>query len=257
MRECVCDDFSSVENRVGTAGWAAPPGSIQIAEGGSHLERYASRFSSVEINSCFYRRHRQSTYARWAQSVPDDFRFAVKLLKEVTHVRRLIDAKEPLEAFLSDTSALGAKRDVILVQLPPSLAFVREHAVAFFTLLRRLYHGRVAFEPRHPSWFAKDVASLLSDFDAAFVEADPPPAPLPESSARKASFRYLRLHGSPQIYVSSYDRAQLDAVVADMRRSALPIWCIFDNTARGAATANGLYVRDSLLCGVECTSPLE
>jgi uncharacterized protein YecE (DUF72 family) len=235
-----------VEKRVGTAGWAAPSESVEFSEAGSHLERYASRFSCVEINSCFYRRHRRSTYARWAQSVPDDFRFAVKLSKEVTHVRRLVGVTELLETFLDDTSALGPKRGPVLVQLPPSLAFAGEIAVAFFTLLRSRYQGPIAFEPRHGSWFSNDVAHVLGDFDVAYVEADPSPAPTPASPAWKASLRYLRLHGSPQIYVSAYDETQLDAIVADMRRAAIPIWCIFDNTARAAATANALSVQDSL-----------
>src|SRR5256885_13730988 len=83
---------------VGCAGWSvrADHASHFPAEG-SHLQRYAGRFAAVEINTSFYRPHRPATYARWAASVPSDFRFSVKVPKEITHKRRLVDTLELLE----------------------------------------------------------------------------------------------------------------------------------------------------------------
>src|SRR4051812_46618679 len=101
---------------VGTAGWSIPPQNADRFPGeGSHLERYRQRFPAVEINSSFYRPHRPGTYARWAASVPVDFRFAVKMPREITHTRRLANAAEPLARFLSEAQMLGPKLGPVLV----------------------------------------------------------------------------------------------------------------------------------------------
>ena len=87
---------------IGTAGWGIPSAQAQhFPTAGSHLERYAARFGAVEINSSFYRSHRPQTYAKWAASVPEHFRFAVKVPKSITHQHRLHNAEEPLTQFLS------------------------------------------------------------------------------------------------------------------------------------------------------------
>ncbi|MEA3048546.1 MAG: hypothetical protein QOG84_382 [Sphingomonadales bacterium] len=140
--------------RIGTAGWSLPRRQADAfpAEGGS-LERYAGRFDCAEINSSFHRSHRSETWDRWARSVPDDFLFSAKLSKEVTHRRKLIDCAEPLAASIAEMRRLGDRLGVVLVQLPPSLAFDREVAGRFFDLLRGHWTGAVACEPRHPSWY--------------------------------------------------------------------------------------------------------
>ncbi|HEY9423039.1 MAG TPA: DUF72 domain-containing protein, partial [Thermoanaerobaculia bacterium] len=80
---------------VGCAGWSLPRAEqAEFPETGSHLERYASRFGAVEINSSFHRPHRPATYARWSASVPASFRFSVKVPKTITHGLRLRDAGE-------------------------------------------------------------------------------------------------------------------------------------------------------------------
>src|SRR3954469_14358031 len=146
------------EPYIGGPGWAIRrEHSERFAHVGSHLERYATLFNCVEINSCFYRPHRVSTYERWAGSVPADFRFAVKLPKIITHELRLIGAQSHLEQFLGETSGLGVKRGPILVQLPPSLVFDATIAEVFFTDLRDRFDGDIVFEPRHESWFTADV----------------------------------------------------------------------------------------------------
>src|SRR5262245_60578113 len=107
---------------VGVAGWSIPkPHAAAFPKTGSHLERYARRFNAVEINSSFYRPHRPATYARWAASVPPDFQFAVKVPREITHRRRLVDVADLLDQFLDECSELGEKLGPLLVQLPPGL----------------------------------------------------------------------------------------------------------------------------------------
>jgi nitroreductase len=109
--------------------------------------------------------------------VPDGFRFALKMPKEITHVRRFADTIEPLERFLAETAALGEKRAVLLVQLPPSFGFDSMLASAFFASVRERYAGALAFEPRHPTWFSADAEALLRSFQTARVAADPAVVP--------------------------------------------------------------------------------
>ena len=107
----------------------------------------------MEINSSFYRPHKPATYTKWAGSVPDNFRFAVKVPKEATHARRLVDTEDVLDRFLPEATALGEKLGPLLVQLPPSLAFDADVADTFFAALRERFDGHVVLEPRHPTWF--------------------------------------------------------------------------------------------------------
>ena len=119
---------------VGCAGWAIRPEHRELfAPDGSHLERYASRYPAVEINSSFYRPHKEATYARWAQAVPAGFTFAVKAPKLLTHERKLTDTGPDLTAFLREASGLGEKIGCLLVQLPPGLAYDPRSVETFLT----------------------------------------------------------------------------------------------------------------------------
>ena len=239
------------EARIGCAGWTIRrEHSDRFAPVGTHLQRYATLFNCVEINSCFYRPHRHSTYERWAESVPDNFRFAVKLPKAVTHELRLVGASGPLEQFLAEVSGLGAKRGPILVQLPPSFAFDSAVATSFFTELRNRFNGDVVFEPRHETWFTQEVDSLLRGQRIARVAADPARVPIAAEPGGYDRIVYYRLHGSPRIYYSAYSAEALAEIARTLERNAargIETWCIFDNTALGAATSDALTVKSALL----------
>ena len=233
--------------RVGTAAWAIPRDVRERIGGeGSRLERYARRFRCVEINSSFYRPHRPSTYARWAASVPDDFRFALKVPKEITHTRRFVDAVEPLERFLAESAELGHRRGVLLVQLPPSFAYDATLVDGFFAAFRARYDGLLACEPRHPTWFAADAEDSLRQTRVARVAADPAVVPDAATPGGWDGFEYHRLHGSPRTYYSAYDESMLRATAERLRAATVPAWCIFDNTALDAATANALDLTELL-----------
>jgi uncharacterized protein YecE (DUF72 family) len=236
--------------RIGTAGWALPRDCRDaFPEDGSNLQRYASRFGAVEINSSFYRPHRRSTWERWAASVPDTFRFAVKMPKTITHERRLVDAGPLLDDFLAQVSALGDRLGCLLVQLPPSLRFDSEVADAFFRELRGRFGGGAAVEPRHESWFEAMAGDLLARHGVARVAADPARVPEAALTGGFAGLAYVRLHGSPRMYYSSYDDEYLGALALRLRElaaAARDVWCIFDNTAHGAAAANALSLLDRL-----------
>lgn len=235
--------------RIGCAAWSIPRAcAAWFPAQGSHLERYAAVLSAVEINSSFYRSHAAATYARWARSVPGGFRFAVKLAREITHVRRLARPATLLRDFLAGATALGRKLGPILVQFPPSLAFEVRRAEAFFRTLRRLHGGAVVCEPRHPSWFEPKVDALLARHRVARVAADPVPVPVAAEPGGWSDLVYFRLHGHPRVYYSAYGEEDLAAMAE--RLHSLPgrvrAWCVFDNTAVGAATENALRLLELL-----------
>jgi uncharacterized protein YecE (DUF72 family) len=234
---------------VGTAGWAIPRDPAgRVGDEGTRLERYAGLFPGVEINSTFYRSHLARTYCRWAETTPGHFRFALKVPRVITHDQRLGAAREPLERFLDETAGLSAKRGPLLVQLPPSLAFDAHVAAEFFELVRSRYDGAVACEPRHVTWFSPAADALLVRHHIARVAADPAPAGPAMTPGGWTRLAYYRLHGSPRTYWSRYDATTIDAF-AD-RLLATPVscevWCIFDNTASGAAFENAWELRERL-----------
>jgi uncharacterized protein YecE (DUF72 family) len=236
--------------RIGTAGWSVPSLYLdQMPPGGSHLERYARRLNAVEINSSFYRPHRYTTYARWAQSVPDDFRFSVKLPKAITHEAGLVDCGAALDRFVGEVTGLGDKLGVLLLQLPPTSALSKRIANGFFRDLRARIGANVVLEPRHASWFAPGVDDWLAERRIARVAADPARIAGAGEPGGWNQLAYYRWHGSPRIYYSDYGAAALKALkrrLEDHRARGFPAWCIFDNTTSGAALGNALTLARSL-----------
>nr|WP_211112562.1 DUF72 domain-containing protein [Azospirillum sp. SYSU D00513] len=228
---------------LGTAGWGIPKAFADSFPGtGSHLERYARVLPAAEINSSFYRPHKPETYARWAASTPEGFRFAVKVPKLVTHTQRLRDPAAALDRFLGEAGALGDRLGPLLVQLPPGLAFDPAVAPAFFEILRARFQGEVVCEPRHRSWFSDAAERLLIEHRVARVAADPAPVPAAAEPGGWNGLLYLRLHGSPRIYYSPYPPDVLERTAARLAEEAprRPVWCIFDNTAEFHATGDAL-----------------
>ena len=217
-----------------------------FGEGDSHLARYATRFDVVEINSSFHRPHRQQTYVRWAEAVPRQFRFSVKLPKAITHDARLHGVGDALTRFADEIAGLGAKLGGVLVQLPPSLVHDARVANTFFSMLRRRITAPVACEPRHPSWFEPEIDALWQRHGVARVAADPPNPPPASSPGGAGNWNYWRWHGSPRVYYSAYDDSRLHALGLELRpaaRARRPAWCIFDNTAHGHAVTDALRLR--------------
>ena len=238
--------------RIGTAGWALPKAhAAAFGAEGSHLVRYASRMQCVEINSSFHKPHRRSTWERWAASVPDDFRFSVKMPKRVTHEAKLVNAGAALQQFFDEAGGLGNKLGPVLVQLPPKLAFDDGVARDFLTVLRELHAGEVVCEPRHATWFDGAADRLLREFEVARVAADPAKAtPRAAEPSGYGGLQYWRLHGSPRTYYSAYDETFLLSLATRIAEETRPVWVIFDNTAMGEATANALTLQAMLRAGV-------
>lgn len=248
--------------RIGTAGWTLPKQYAHHFPGeGTHLQRCASGFRGVEINSSFHRPHMRKTWERWAASTPDDFRFAVKVPKTITHTAKLVNCGALLQGFLEQAHGLNAgdipKLGPLLVQLPPKLAFDEGVAHEFFTTLRELHPagmqhtGAVVCEPRHASWFTPAVDRLLREFEVARVAADPPKAStLAGQPGGWTGLRYWRLHGAPRTYYSEYSEAFLKDFAATLQKAKSTAhsetWIIFDNTALGHGTDNAVTLKKLL-----------
>lgn len=230
---------------IGCAGWSIhKDAAAAFPAAGSHLERYAAVFPMVEINTSFYRPHRPQTYARWAESVPDDFRFAVKVPRAITHDAALQDVGASLDSFAAEVKELGHKLGALLVQLPPKFGFHDVTVREFFLRLQERFDCMVACEGRHPSWFSDTATELLRERGVTRVIADPA-AGQPGPHVPTTRDVYMRLHGTPRIYYSAYSQAfladlvrQLDAYRAAGRRA----WVVFDNTAAFEAVPNALDV---------------
>lgn len=235
--------------RIGCAGWAITRDTVAAfpAEG-SHLARYAQVFGTVEINSSFYRPHRAGTYARWAASVPGAFRFAVKLPRTISHDAGLRDVQPLLGQFAAETGALGGKLGCVLVQLAPKFEFDAGVAADFFARASGTLGCMLACEARHPSWFGTEATRLLTQHGVTRVIADPAKGQ-PGAHEPTTATIYVRLHGSPRIYYSSYPDEYLARLADDMAVHAAAgrdVWCIFDNTASGASVPNALALDAAL-----------
>jgi uncharacterized protein YecE (DUF72 family) len=237
---------------IGCAGWGIHKDIAHaFPEGGSQLERYAAVLPAVEINSSFYRPHQPQTYARWAASTPDGFRFSVKLPRTITHDARLREADALLDRFAGEAGQLGDKLGCVLVQLPPSGAFDEAVVRDFLPRLRARFGCMLALEARHPTWFGDAATEVLREAQVTRVIADPA-AGQPGPHVPTTAAGYLRLHGSPKIYYSNYPRETLRRVEQDVAarvRDGSDCWCIFDNTAAFAAVPNALEVLHGVLPG--------
>ena len=244
--------------RIGTAGWSIARAAASEFPGiGSHLERYARVLPCAEINSSFHRPHARKVYERWAASTPPSFRFSVKLPRTITHEGELRRSGPLLDAFFAQVSGLGEKLGALLVQLPPSQAFNARVAGTFFSKLRERYSAPVVCEPRHITWFERRAEQLLVQYHVATVATDPsrikaalhPGGWLPDATtAAESGIVYYRLHGSPRKYWSRYPLERLRQWASEL--NAVPpgtdVWCIFDNTASGAAIENALEMMELL-----------
>ena len=236
--------------RIGLAGWSEASSRYgkllptAYEEGATGLRRYAAAFDFVEINSSFYRQVRPETYAKWAGEVPENFSFSVKMHRLITHYTRLKNTAL-LKDFFGSVSGLGSKLAVVLVQLPPTLIFDQEIAGTFFRALRRIYEGCAVCEPRHASWSADEARDLLAKHGVGPVLTEIPAAggdPLQDAAPEIPL--YVRLHGTPRKYYSSYSGEDLERLADFLgKHRARRRYVVFDNTAGPAGVRNALELQ--------------
>jgi uncharacterized protein YecE (DUF72 family) len=165
------------------------------------LRHYSSRLLSVEINNTFYQMPKVALLEGWRDAVTDNFRFALKVPRRITHSQQLRESKDSLDYFLTAASALGEKLGPVLFQLPPFLRKDAPRLADFLALLPPTLLA--AFEFRHPSWFDDEVFGLLADRNAALCGGDAEKGERSPPHVATASFGYLRLRAP------SYDEGGL------------------------------------------------
>ncbi len=180
--------------RVGTSGYSYKEwkGSFypEDLKADEMLRYYAAKLPAVEINNTFYRLPRASVLESWAEQVPEDFRFAIKASRRITHLKRLKGVEEETNYLLDTVDVLGPRLGVVLYQLPPNLKKDLERLETFVELLRP--GARSVFEFRHPTWLDDEVYALLRGKGCALCIADVDEEPEPEIVST-APFGYLRL----------------------------------------------------------------
>jgi uncharacterized protein YecE (DUF72 family) len=200
---------------IGTSGWSyrswRGPFFPEALPARLHLAFYAERFATAELNGVFYRTPTEAAVRGWTEQTPDDFVFAWKASKFITHWKRLKETSVNSIALLeSRLRLLGRKAGPILFQLPPNFEKDRERLRHFLKLLpaRRRY----AFEFRHSSWYEDDILDLLRDNGIALCVSDHRDAPAPWVAT--ANFVYVRGHGPGGRYRGSYrpDARTLEAL---------------------------------------------
>lgn len=204
---------------------------------------YLRFFRTVEINNSFYKLPSRDTFASWRSSVPDNFVFAVKGSRFITHMKKLKDPQESIQRFFENVNALEEKLGPILFQLPPSWNVNEERLGAFLATLPPYY--RYTFEFRDRSWYTPGVLSLLRRHNAAFCiyDLDYHLSPLEVT----ADFVYVRLHGPGAKYAGSYSEEALidwaDKCVV-WQRQGLDVYVYFDNDIDSHAPFNAKRLQE-------------
>ena len=236
--------------RIGTSGWVYPhwrgifyPPDLPQSRWYTH---YAKEFDTVEINYSFYRLPSEAAFDRWREQAPEGFLYAVKANRYLTHIKRLKDAAEPLERFLSRARRLGDKLGPILWQLPPRWRANPERLETFAALLPPdLTH---AFEFRDPRWFVEPVRRILEQHGLAFCIFDMPGLPCPAWVT--SDVVYLRFHGSGVVYGGRYGREGLQPWATRIREwlcEGQRVYAYFNNDAFGFAVEDARELRDLLI----------
>jgi uncharacterized protein YecE (DUF72 family) len=205
------------------------------------LSWYAERFSTVELNNPFYRVPTATTFARWREATPDDFLFAVKMNRVVSHLRRLVDVAEPLGEFLALARLLGPKLGPLLVQLPPQLPVDLSRLERFLTLLSE--RERWVLEVRHPSWQTAEVYRQLAWHGVGLCV--PVGGRVTPDLVTTASFTYLRFHAGRGATAgfTGCELAQWASRIRALTRSGKDVYAYFNNDREGHAVRDGARLR--------------
>jgi len=228
------------------------------------LEYYCRFFDTVELNVTFYRLPFETAFKNWYKRTPDNFSFAVKGSRFITHVKKLTDCEEPLKLLFARAKYLKEKLGVVLWQTPPNMKVNIGKLEKFCKLLSGSQWSvdcRQSFEFRHESWFCPKVYQILKKYNFALVICDYPfeivsSEQEPAVRGRKqivisetADFIYLRRHGATALYSSNYSAEQLqqDAeLIKKWLKNGKDVYVYFNNDAHGYAVKNALKLKELL-----------
>ncbi len=214
------------------------------------LEYYVEHFNTVELNVSFYRLPKKSVFEGWRERTPEDFVFAIKGSRFITHIKKLKDCEAPIELFFNNARGLKEKLGVVLWQLPPNLHADVEKLEKFCGLLKK---NRVAkgtkqvFEFRHDSWFCEKIYGVLRRHNFSLCIAHSRRWPYKEVAT--ADYVYVRFHGGDVLYGSNYSDEELKTWASKIRRwsnEASGVFIYFNNDACGYAVHNAKKLRELL-----------
>ena len=207
------------------------------------LAHYTQHFDTVELNNTFYKLPLQTALSAWRNSTPDNFHFAVKGSRFLTHMKKLSNAQDGLQRFLEAVDVLEPKLGPILFQLPPNWEINIERLADFLKLLPR--YRRCAFEFRNPTWNTPQTYDLLAEHNTAYCIFDLSGYVSPLQIT--ADFAYIRLHGPGGKYQGSYSDEALREWAQKIRkwnRKLAAVYVYFDNDDSGYAPRNALRLKE-------------
>jgi len=208
------------------------------------LKYFSQHFRTAEINYSFYHLPRPSTYQNWYKQTPEDFLFAVKVSRFITHIKRLQGVKDDWKRFLNNALNLKGKLGPILFQFPPSFKATPENLERLEGFLKstclkwKFKHLRYALEFRHKSWCNKIIYQLLQKYNVAWVIADSPS--YPKAEVVTTDFVYIRMHGSKVLFASKYTDKELKDLAQKIKNwlKTADVYVYFNNDAYGYAIEN-------------------
>jgi uncharacterized protein YecE (DUF72 family) len=235
--------------RIGTSGWHYKhwrgnfyPDRFPASK---MLERYVQSFDAVELNNTFYRLPPESAVESWRDSTPENFLFAVKGSRFLTHMKKLNNPESGIDRFFERAELLGSKLGPVLFQLPPKWGCHPGRLELFLNALPQQH--RYAFEFRDPTWNAREVLDILTAHNAAYCIFDLAGYQTPLTVT--ANFTYIRLHGPGGKYQGSYSDEALQqwaSRICEWRQEGKDVFVFFDNDDSGFAAANALTLRRQL-----------
>lgn len=209
------------------------------------LEFYAGHFGTVELNNSFYHLPSEKAFLGWRESSSEDFVFAVKVSRFITHIKRLKNVEEPVENFLSRARLLEGKLGPLLYQLPPNMKCNSEVLESFLSLLPR--GCKHVFEFRNESWINDGIFDILRRYNVGLCIFDMPGFTCPLVAT--ADFAYIRFHGSAGLYSSCYSDEELfrwAENIANLGRNLKTIYIYFNNDAEAFAVKNAIRLMSYL-----------
>jgi len=212
------------------------------------LEFYAEHFNTVELNVTFYRIPKESTFKSWYKRTPDNFAFAVKANRRLTHLKRLNVKEDDVKGFMEIIGLLKEKLAVVLWQLPPSFKKDTDKLVNLLEILKG-YNVKYVFEFRNQTWLDKETCSILKDFGATLCISD---WPFHIEPATEFDFYYIRRHGAEgdAPFSRSYTDEEIkeDArLVSDLLKKDKEVFVFFNNDTEGFAVKNAQRLKEEVL----------
>jgi uncharacterized protein YecE (DUF72 family) len=247
--------------RVGCSGWNYKHwrGPVYPAEVPARLwfARYAAMFDTVEVNNTFYKLPEAATFASWRERAPDNFVFAIKASRFLTHLKRLKEPEEPVARLFEHARELGEKFGPILYQLPGNFHRDLQRLEELLAILPRTL-GEIGGAPReqrlqhtiefrHPSWYVDETYAVLNAHGAALCIHDKAGSAI--TSPIDGPFVYVRFHGPSGRYFGRYERRRIDdwaGRLAEQWRGGRDVYAYFNNDPEGMAVFNAQELRDEL-----------